>query len=143
MCRQAKAGFTSLPLDLGSRRLAGWAMADHMRSGLVEHCPRAGRRPAWRRVAGSVFHSVHASQYLSGRYRALCERLGVSRSAGPRRDMLRQLRSRVLLGFPERELAHRYRFDTRAEAIGAITAWIHRYNSTRLHSSIGHVPPVE
>jgi putative transposase len=43
----------------------------------------------------------------------------------------------------KRELVHRYRFATRAEAIAAITAWINRYNAVRLHSSIGYVPPLE
>jgi len=43
----------------------------------------------------------------------------------------------------KRELVHRYRFETRADAKRAITAWINRYNKTRLHSSIGYVPPVE
>jgi putative transposase len=43
----------------------------------------------------------------------------------------------------KRELVHRYRFATRAEAATAITAWIKRYNTVRLHSSIGYLPPVE
>jgi len=41
------------------------------------------------------------------------------------------------------ELVHRYRFATRDEARRAITAWIHRYNTRRLHSSIGRIPPIE
>jgi transposase InsO family protein len=43
----------------------------------------------------------------------------------------------------KRELVHRYRFATRSEAKAAITAWILRYNTTRLHSTIGYIPPVE
>ena len=43
----------------------------------------------------------------------------------------------------KRELVHRYRFATRAEAEAAITAWIRRYNNVRLHSTLGFVPPVE
>jgi transposase InsO family protein len=43
----------------------------------------------------------------------------------------------------KRELVHRYRFATRAEAKAAITAWIRRYNNVRLHSTLGFVPPVE
>ena len=43
----------------------------------------------------------------------------------------------------KRELVHRYRFATRADAIAAITAWINRYNTVRLHSTLGYVPPVE
>jgi transposase InsO family protein len=43
----------------------------------------------------------------------------------------------------KRELMHRFRFATRAEARAAITAWIHRYNAVRLHSSLNYVPPIE
>ena len=46
----------------------------------------------------------------------------------------------------KREMVHRYRFATRADAtaaITAITAWIKRYNSVRLHSTLGYLPPVE
>ncbi|MCB1257627.1 MAG: integrase core domain-containing protein [Microthrixaceae bacterium] len=31
----------------------------------------------------------------------------------------------------------------RAEVRRAIVAWLHRYNHRRLHSSLGHLPPVE
>jgi putative transposase len=43
----------------------------------------------------------------------------------------------------KRELVHRYRFATRDQARRAITAWIHLYNTRRLHSSIGRIPPIE
>ena len=43
----------------------------------------------------------------------------------------------------KRELVHRYRFDTRAEARRAIFAWINRYNTRRRHSSLGYIPPIE
>lgn len=36
-----------------------------------------------------------------------------------------------------------YRFEARADAKAPVTALINRYNSTRLHWSIGYVPPVE
>ena len=43
----------------------------------------------------------------------------------------------------KRELVHRYRFATRAEARAAITSWIHRCNAVRLHSSLNYVSPIE
>ena len=42
----------------------------------------------------------------------------------------------------KREVVHRYRFATRADARRAIFAWINRYNHRRLHSSLGYLPPV-
>ncbi len=68
-------------LDLGSRRLAGWAMADHMRSELVE---MALEEAATLRggITGAIFHADRGSQYMSGDFGRCCERFGVTRSAG-------------------------------------------------------------
>jgi transposase InsO family protein len=41
----------------------------------------------------------------------------------------------------KRELVHRYRFNTRAEARRVIFAWINRYNSRRRHSTLGYIAP--
>ena len=134
--------FVASVLDLGSRRLAGWAMADNMRTGLVTGALR--RAVALRGcVAGAVFHSDLGSQYLSGEYRALCQHLGLRQSAGRVGTCFDNSAAESFWSSMKRELVHRYRFDTRAEAKAAITAWILRYNTTRLHSSIGYIPPVE
>ncbi len=86
---------------------------------------------------------VEPRQYLSGDYRALCNKLGVTQSAGRAGTCFDNSAAESLWASLKRELVHRYRFATRAEAKAAITAWINRYNTVRLHSSIGYVPPVE
>jgi len=68
-------------IDLGSRKLAGWAMADHMRTELVEGALEATRRERGS-LTGSVFHSDHGSVYTSKAYAALCEQLEVTQSMG-------------------------------------------------------------
>ena len=73
--------FLATALDLGSRRLAGRAMADHMRTELVEEALLVALELRGS-LAGALFHSDRGSQYLSGDYRRLCERLGVAQSAG-------------------------------------------------------------
>jgi len=129
-------------LDLGSRRLAGWGMAEHMRSELVESALE--RALALRGcLAGAIFHSDLGSQYLSGDYRTLCERLGVTQSAGKVGTAADNAAAESFWSSLKRELVHRYRFISRDEAKRAITIWINRYNSVRLHSSIGNVPPIE
>lgn len=129
-------------LDLGSRRLAGWEMAEHMRAELVE---KALERALALRgsLAGALFHSDLGSHYLSGSYRALCERLGVVQSAGRVGTAADNAAAESFWSTLKRELVHRYRFATRDEAKRAITIWINRYNAVRLHSSIGNVPPIE
>ena len=129
-------------LDLGSRRLAGWEMADHMRTELVSSALERALELRGS-LAGALFHSDLGAQYLSGDYRALCNKLGVTQSAGRAGTCFDNSAAESLWASLKRELVHRYRFATRAEAKAAITAWINRYNTVRLHSSIGYVPPVE
>ena len=129
-------------LDLGSRRLAGWAMTDHMRSELVEEALEHALELRGC-LAGTIFHSDRGSQYLSGGYRALCERLGVAQSAGRVATCFDNSAAESLFSSLKRELVHRYHFATRTAAIAAITGWIKRYNAVRLHSTIGYIPPIE
>jgi transposase InsO family protein len=42
----------------------------------------------------------------------------------------------------KRELVHRYQFPDRASARRAIFAWINRYHTSRRHSSLGYIPPI-
>ncbi|MGH9300235.1 MAG: IS3 family transposase [Acidimicrobiales bacterium] len=134
--------FLATTLDLGSRRLAGWAMADHMRSKLVADALTAALELRGS-LAGSIFHSDRGSQYLSGDYRRLCDQLGVAQSAGRVATCFDNSVAESFFSSLKRELVHRYRFATRADAIAAITAWIKRYNAVRLHTSLSNIPPIE
>lgn len=129
-------------LDLGSRRLAGWAMADNMRTALVEDALEAALELRGS-LSGAIFHADRGSQYMSGSFGALCDKLGVRRSAGRVATCFDNSVAESFWSSLKRELVHRYRFATRAEAMAAINSWIKRYNTSRLHSSIGYVPPVE
>ncbi len=51
-------------IDLASRRLAGWAIADHMRTGLVTDALAAAERTCGS-LAGAVLHTDHGAQYTS------------------------------------------------------------------------------
>jgi transposase InsO family protein len=129
-------------LDIGSRRLIGWQMDDNMATPLVSGALstavelRGG-------ACGVIFHSDRGSQYLSGTYRGLCEHYGVRQSAGRVATCFDNSVAESLWASLKRELVHRYRFATRAQAKAAIEAWIRRYNTVRLHSSLGNVPPIE
>ena len=102
---------------------------------------RAGSRSA--RLHGRGDISLRSRQYLSGDYRALCERLGVTQSAGRVGTAADNAAAESFWSTLKRELVHRYRFSSRDEAKRAITFWINRYNAVRLHSSIGNVPLIE
>ncbi len=68
-------------IDCYSRRPAGWAIADHMRTELVEDALRAAVASR-ASLTGAIFHSDHGSVYTSRAYAQLCERLGVVQSMG-------------------------------------------------------------
>ncbi len=130
-------------LDLGSRRLVGWAMDETMPAGLVADALRRAAELRGGDIRGVIFHSDRGSQYLSAEYRELCDRLGVRQSAGRVATCFDNSAAESFWSSLKRELVHRYRFATRAEAMAAINAWIRRYNNVRLHSTLGYVPPIE
>jgi transposase InsO family protein len=103
-------------LDLGSRRLVGYAMDDNMATPLV-----AGALEQAVELRGGahgvIFHSDRGSPwYLSRDYRKLCERLGVRQSAARVRTCFDNSVAEAFWAAFKRELVHRYRFATRAEA---------------------------
>lgn len=64
-----------------SRRVAGWAIAEHMRTELVEDAPRAARSLRGG-LEAAVFHSDHGRQYTSKDFANLRKQLGVIQSMG-------------------------------------------------------------
>ena len=130
-------------LDLGSRRLLGYSMADHMRTELVADAltMAAGARAG--ATTGIIFHGDRGSQYLSGDYRQLIDALEMRQSVGRTGVCWDNSVAESFWSSLKRELVHRYRFPDRATARRAIFAWINRYNSRRLHSSLGYLPPNE
>jgi transposase InsO family protein len=134
-------------LDLGSRRLLGYSMAEHMRTDLVLDALKmaVAARGGDKAVAGVTAHADRGSQYTSTDYIDYCQ------------DASRQLRpsvgrtgvcwdNAVAESFWEslkRECLQGRIFTTRAEGRRAIFRWINWYNTTRLHSTLNDVAPLE
>ena len=74
--------YLSSVLDLGSRRWLGYSMADHMRTELVADALTMAAAARGGATDGIIFHGDRGSQYLSGEYRALIDRLGMRQSVG-------------------------------------------------------------
>ena len=68
-------------IDCFSRRLAGWSIADHMRTELVEDALRAAAVTRGT-LTGAIFHTDHGSVYTSKAFAKLCTGLGVTQSMG-------------------------------------------------------------
>ncbi|MCW2919376.1 MAG: transposase TnpB [Actinomycetia bacterium] len=88
-------------IDLFSRRLAGWSIADHMRTELVIDALETAARTRGGRLDGAIFHSDHGAQYTSADFAAACARLGVVQSMGCGGYERRQLARRGVQRQPE------------------------------------------
>lgn len=130
-------------LDLGSRRLLGYSMADHMRTELVADALDMAVGARGGDVAGVIFHGDRGCQYMSGDYQQQIVDLGMLQSVGRTGVCWDNAVAEALWSSLKRELVHRYRFATRAQARQAIFKWINWYNQHRLHSTLGYLPPVE
>jgi transposase InsO family protein len=130
-------------LDLGSRRLIGYSMADHMRTKLVADALEMAAAARGSDTAGIIFHGDRGSQYLSGDYRQLLADLDMIQSVGRTGVCWDNAVAESFWSSLKREVVHRYRFPDRATARREIFAWINRYNHHRLHSSLGYLPPAE
>ena len=128
-------------IDCCSRKLAGWALADHMRVGLVEDALRdaAATRGS---LAGAVFHSDHGSVYTSKAYAGLCNELGVTQSMGAVGTSADNALAESFNAALKREtLAGDTVFQDEHECRRAVFKWVNRYNTKRRHSYCGNVSP--
>jgi putative transposase len=130
-------------IDLASRRVVGWSMADHMRAELVCDALRMAlniRRPG----PGLVFHSDLGTQYTSAEYRRLLDANGIVQSFSRPRQCWDNAVAESWFSTLKVELVHRHAWPTRAYARRAVFDFIERfYNRTRLHSSLGYRSPAE
>jgi putative transposase len=130
-------------LDLGSRRIVGFAMGDRMPTELVTSAMEMAIAARGGEVAGMVFHHDRGSQYMSREFRLLCATHGIAQSVGRIGSCHDNSVAESFWATLKRELVSRFRFASRADARRAIIAWINHYNAVRLHSSLGNVPPIE
>ncbi|MFB9449702.1 IS3 family transposase [Dactylosporangium vinaceum] len=125
-------------IDLASRRVVGWAVADHLRTDLVDAALEEAlrrRRPA----DGLVFHSDRGCQYVSAQH---ARRHGVRLSVGRRGQCWDNAVAESFFATIKTELIHRRAWPTRAAAKQAIFEYIEGwYNTRRRHSSLGDQSP--
>jgi putative transposase len=130
-------------LDLYSRRIVGWAMADHLQTSL----PLAALQMAWqqrRPEAGLLHHSDRGVQYASADYRQVLSTYGLEASMSRRANCYDNATMESFWGTLKNELVHRMNYATREEARRSTFAWIETYyNRVRLHSSLGYKSPVD
>jgi putative transposase len=130
-------------MDLYSRRIVGWAMADHLRAELVVDALEMAvsrRRPD----AGLVHHSDQGSQYTSLIFTRRCRSVGIDVSMGSRGDCFDNAVLESFHASLKKDLIHRRSWPTKAEARTAVFGYVETfYNRRRRHSTLGMLSPVE
>ena len=128
-------------MDLCSRRIVGWSMADHMRTELVRDAltmAMARRRPP----PGLLHHSDRGVQYASEDYQHLLGRHEMRPSMSGRGDCWDNAPKESFWSTIKTELIHHENYATREQARQSIFEYIETfYNRTRLHSSLGYRSP--
>lgn len=132
-------------IDLGSRRVVGYSMADHMRTELIENALKmAVTTRGLNKMPGVIFHHDNGSQYTSEDFATTTTLLGVTRSVGRVATCFDNAVAESFFATLKKELVYRRTFTTRAQARRDIFEWIEGwYNSRRLHSTLGYLTPVK
>ncbi len=133
--------YLAVVLDAYSRRVVGWAMADHVRTELVVE---AVEMALWRRRpgAGLIHHSDQGSQYTSLAFGRRLREAGMMASMGSRGDCFDNAMAESFFATLECELLARQRFPTRNAARLALFDYIEGfYNAHRRHSALDYLSP--
>jgi putative transposase len=128
-------------IDLCSRMIVGWSMADHMQTNLVSDALQmaiARRSPN----KGLLHHSDRGVQYASDDYLYLLESHNMEPSMSGKGDCWDNAAMESFWSTLKTELVHHERYATHDQARASIFEYIEVfYNRKRLHSSLGYVSP--
>ena len=129
-------------IDIASRRVVGFALAEHLRTELVADALAnavAARDPE----PGVIFHSDKGCQYTSGDYATLAGDLEVTLSTGRTGQCWDNALAESFFASLKGECLDQQPWPTRAAARRATVDYIAWYNGTRLHSALGYMTPNE
>jgi putative transposase len=133
--------FLAVVVDLGSRRVVGWAMRDTLHAELATSALQMALR-ARQPPAGLIHHSDRGIHYACREYRELLAAHGMRASMSRRGDCWDNAVAESFFSTLEWELIMRSSWPTRADARGAIFRFIESwYNRRRRHSTLGYVSP--
>ena len=135
--------YLAVVLDAHSRKVVGWALADHLEASLAVEAldmALAARGPA----RGLIHHSDRGVQYACHEYRERLEAHGVKTSMSRAGNPYDNAKAERFMRTLKEEEVNAKTYATIEEARADIGAFIENvYNRGRLHSALGYKPPVE
>jgi len=133
--------FLAVVVDVCTRRVVGWAMANHLRTELVLDALNMALQQ--RQPTNVIHHSDQGTQYTSISFGRRCKQAGVRPSMGSVGDCFDNAMCESFFATLECELIDRNTFRSHAEARLAIFEFIEGwYNPHRRHSSIDYLSPI-
>lgn len=131
-------------LDCCTKKVVGYAMADHMRTELITNALGMAARNGHIRPGETIFHSDRGSQYTSQTFADYTKQLGITRSVGRTGTCYDNAWAESFNGTLKNERVNRTVYPTREHARIDISRYIElRYNQIRLHSALGYRTPNE
>ena len=137
--------YVAFVTDVFSRMIVGWRVANTLRADLALD---ALEMAIWARqhdeYPGLVHHSDRGAQYLSIRYTERLADVGAAASVGSRGDSYDNALAESVFGLYKAELiTMQGPWRTVEDVELATLSWVHWWNTSRLHTAIGDIPPVE
>ena len=130
-------------IDLYSRQIVGWSMADHMRSKLVNDAMTMAlfqRKPE----KGLIWHTDRGSQYASESHRSIIKDHKIVQSMSKKGDCWDNAVAESFFHTLKTELTNHYQFNNQQEAKNVIFEYIEVfYNRIKIHSANNYLAPVE
>lgn len=140
--------YVAAVLDLCTRKIVGWSMAEHLRAELTTEALEMAitrRGLEGKRCGGGaelLHHSDRGVQYASAEYRSLLARHGIACSMSRRGDCWDNAAMESFWSTLKTELVSGERYATRDEAKRSIFEYVEVfYNRKRLHSRLGYKSP--
>jgi transposase InsO family protein len=135
--------FCATVIDCYSRKVVGFAVADHMRTDLIIDALRMAiihRDPP----PDVIFHSDRGAQYTSTEFRDFCRENGVRPSVGRTGICYDNAVAESFFATLKKELIHTRPWPTIDNLRTAVFEYIESYyNRRRRHSTIGYDTPIE
>ena len=129
-------------IDLYSRRLIGFAIAEHCKASLVCDALRMAIATRGGHVAGVIMHTDRGSQYTAGAFVELCAKHRIVQSMSRSGSCLDNAAAESFFATLKTELVYRIVLATKVHARRQLIRWFDRYNQTRRHSHCSWRAPI-